>query len=89
MAKKKPKELPYHVILHTGSEELSAKGATMFDALSNLKPKKEPKLVGRIRVIVDGKETPIKIPLKHLKMKRLFANRWEMEIFAKRLDALR
>ena len=78
----------YVLELHDGASVHKGKGVTIYDAFKKIKPFSSKKLVG-VRVIYDGKVSNIPIRLVPLKVKRLFGNDIEAQIFAKRLETLR
>jgi len=81
-------KLQYEVTFIDGADKHKGKGVTLYDALRKIEPFTSKRLVN-IRVTFNGKVSLVPVRLVPLKLKRLFVNDIEMEIFAKRLDVLR
>jgi len=87
MAEKKTPQC--EVFMKIGDKTYKGKGKTLLSALKALKEPKDIKALANFETVVDGKLAKIPLRLNPTKVKRLFANGWEMELLAKRLDALR
>ena len=80
---------PTHELrLLIGDKVYKGKGNNTFSALKKIKLPKDLKAIGHIEAVVDGKLFNFPITLYPIKMKRLFAKEWELELLAKRLDVL-
>jgi len=89
MAEKKKKKPSHEVHLKIGADVYKGKGTSILSALKTMKEPKDIKSIGQLETVVDGKLSRFPIRLFPVKVKRLFANEWEQELLAKRLDTLR
>ncbi len=78
----------YKVTLVDGADKHSANGKSVYDAFSKIEPFTSKKMVN-MEVELDGKLSKIPLKLIPLKLKRIFNNKWEMEILSKRIETLR
>lgn len=88
MAEKKTKPKCI-VTMIVGDKRYDGKGKDILTALKALKEPKDVKSITRFETVIDGKQVNYFIRLNPTKLKRLFANRWEMELLAKKLETLR
>jgi len=88
MAEKKIKP-KCEVTLILKDRRFTGKGVNTLSALKRLKEPKDIKSIANFETVVDGKLAKFPLRLNPTKLKRLFANEWEMELLAKRLDTLR
>lgn len=79
--------MKYSVQLNVGGKTYEGKGKSVYDALTKIKPF-DVKAIGKIEITKDGKLTKIPLVWRPIKLKRLFANDWELQVVAKRLETL-
>jgi len=89
MAEKKIKKPTHEVRLIIKDRVMVGKGTSILSALKKIKEPKDVKAIGQIHTVVDGKLAHFPRRLYPVKIKRLFANEWEMELLAKQIDILR
>ena len=78
----------YKLTLSLGAETYTESGKTILECLKKMKPKTNPKAVGKFVCEYKGKESAIPITINRTKMERLFSKPIELEMFAKRLSVL-
>jgi len=89
MAEKKIKKPTHEVRLILKDRVWKAEGKDILSALKKLKEPTDIKSIGHIHTVVDGKLAHFPRRLSPTKIKRIFANEWEMELLAKQIDILR
>ena len=89
MAVKKSKKPTHEVSIIVKDEVWKGEGNSILAALKSLKEPTDLKAIARIETVVDGKLAHFPRSLSPIKVKRLFANEWEMELLAKQIDTLR
>lgn len=88
MAEKKTK--PTHeVTLRIKDRVWKATGTSILSALKKVKEPTDIKSFGTIETVVDGKLAYFPRRLTPTKIKRIFANEWELESLAKQIGILR
>ena len=91
MVKSSPVEnlAAYQITLSLAGSIYFVEGDTLLDALKKITPTSFGKGYAEIMVRYKNKETKVPIKIFPTKLKRIFNNKWEMELFAKRLNTLR
>jgi hypothetical protein len=88
MKKAKPKAEGYSVILTIGAEVFSAAGATLLDALNEIKPRGVVKAIGKLEVTNGARALKMPLHLNKTKIERLFYKPLELALFAKRITGM-
>lgn len=91
-AKKKEKEIDtddsFSVSIEVAGKTFKGNGPTILEALKAVENSSFDKGIGRIQVERLGKVSKIPIKIPYLRLQRLFTKKYEMELFAKRLNTL-
>lgn len=86
---KKTKQPTHEVRLIIKDRVWRAKGNSTLSALQKLKEPTDVKAHAEIHTVIDEKLAFFPRRLSPTKIKRIFANEWEMELLAKQIDILR
>lgn len=84
-AKKKKKAV--QMVIAIGDNSYRSEGDTVADALAAIKPTSFLGF-GSVRVTVDGVESAIPLRINKYKLERIFSNKTDMALFAKRIQTL-
>lgn len=85
---KKPVKLTHEVRLIVKDKVFIGKGTSTFEALKKINEPKDIKSYGTFEVVIDGKLSVLPRRMFPTKIKRLFANEWELELLAKQIEIL-
>lgn len=88
--KEKSKKKPTHEVRMILKDKVYiGRGFSTHEALKDMKQPPDLKSFATIETVVEGKLIDHPKRLVPIKIKRLFANDWEMQLLAKQLDILR
>ena len=85
----KQKKPTHEVHLKIKDKVWKGKGKDTLSALKSITEPKDIKSFATLETVIDGKLAHYPIRLNMTNIKRLFANEWEQQLLAKRLDTLR
>jgi hypothetical protein len=80
--------LPYKLEVTIGEKTYKASGKTMYGALKKIKPKDYSKSGGYIKTFVRGKEGGLPLKMPAIKLEQIFEKPVNLELFAKRIEAI-